>query len=103
MFVCICLIHGLNKEDNEFICHYFKEKSEIEASVQKKENKYYTILIESKSLTDIVNEIGKLMPKSMLYKLNYNFENNDNLNAIEFNQIDQRTYFTLQIKCDKIN
>jgi hypothetical protein len=43
------------------------------------------------------------MPKSMLYKLNYNFENNDNLNAIEFNQIDQRTYFTLQIKCDKIN
>jgi hypothetical protein len=39
----------------------------------------------------------------MLYKLNYNFENNDNLSAIEFNQIDQRTYFTLQIKCDKIN
>jgi hypothetical protein len=69
----------------------------------RKENKYYTILIESKSLTEILNEIGKLMPKSILYKLNYNFENNDNLNAIEFNQIDQRTYFTLQIKCDKIN
>ena len=43
------------------------------------------------------------MPKSMLYKLNSNFEKNNNLNAIEFNQIDQRTYFTLQMKCDKIN
>jgi hypothetical protein len=40
--------YGLNKEDNEFICHYFKEKFKIEASVQKKDNKYYTLVIESK-------------------------------------------------------
>jgi hypothetical protein len=72
--------YGLNKEDNEFICHYFKEKFKIEASVQKKDNKYYILVIESK-LNLIAIE----------------------LLAIEFNQIDQRTYFTLQMKCDKIN